>query len=105
MKKVCATTIVLALLWTAGCSVLISTPPVARIQIHGSNNQLSEYIVVLEAEPSSSSFDIPITDNYALNLDFQWLFGEEFDLSTADDQNQSMQEPIVSPWMMCTYRF
>ena len=105
MKKIYAPFIALMLLWTTGCSVLISTPPIARIQIHGSNNQLSEYIVVLDETPSESSLDIPISDSYVINLDFQWLFGAEENYSDTVNENISTPDLNVSPWMMCTYRF
>jgi hypothetical protein len=105
MKKLCPIIIACTLILTTGCSVLISTPPVARIQIHGLNNQTNVYIVALDAAPTQSTIDIRITDRYAINLDFQWLLGSnsESEMELTDDH--LTQKPPIIPWMMCTYRF
>lgn len=102
--------VLMAILVTTGCSILISTPPVARIQIYGTDNKVSEYVVVLEHKPSQSTIDIPITDRYAINLDFQWLMGSDYAYQNNQtdvdiDLNEKYQERSVTPWMMCTYRF
>lgn len=105
MKTVYITIVALALFVTTGCSVLISTPPVARIQIHGMDNQLDEYIVILDPAPSSNMIDIPLTDRYVINLDFQWLLGPSAEFETADADGRPDQYFSATPWMMCTYKF
>lgn len=104
MRQIFTTLIVCALFATTGCSVLISTPPVARIQMYGLNNQLNEYIVDLDSKPSENMIDIPITDRYAINLDFQWLLGEE-EFNAESEEGVLIQDLPITPWMMCTYRF
>lgn len=95
-----------ALFMFTSCSMFISTPRVAHIQINGADNhQLDEYIVVLDPEYDENLIDIQITDRYAINLDFQWLFNAAIGDETTSTDGPSELDWSATPWMVCTYKF
>jgi hypothetical protein len=87
------------------CSVFISTPHTAKISIQGLDNTYYEYIIALDDPVKEKSLDIHITKNYAIQLDFEWLWESDsktqlFDTSMEDD----LPSPLT-PWLLCKYRF
>lgn len=105
MKKLIYVIAICTLLPCMGCSMLITTPKVASIKIHGIDNRLNEYLVVLDPEYSEHMIGIQISDRYALNLDFEWLIDATIGFDEADIPGQPCEDIAVSPWMMCTYKF
>lgn len=87
-----------------GCSVFISTPRVARYQVQGLDNQFCEFVVALD-EPCEGNMDIRITDRYAIQFDFEWLWNADTDVTAGSASADPMVEPSLEPWMICKYRF
>ena len=94
------------LIWLYGCSVFISTPRIARINIQGLDNKYREYIVPLDAPSPDKNLDIPITKHYAIQLDFDWLWesGNKTQPYYYDSFDEDTAAPLT-PWMLCKYRF
>lgn len=88
----------------SGCSILLATPPAAHVQIDGLNSQLGEFIVVLNP-CSEQQMDIPITDRYALRIDFKWLWDQGGDNSGIYFQDPDDPTSLLTPWLTCKYRF
>ena len=88
----------------SGCSVFVSTPRVTRIQMQGVDDQLWEYIVTLD-NPADEDLGIQISDRYALQLDFEWLWNRESQADIYYDLNQESAEPTPAPWMLWKYNF
>ena len=95
----------LALLMFSGCSMFISTPRVAHIQIHGMDSRIDDYAVVLDPQCKETTFDIRISDRYAINLDFEWLFNATTGIESINPDGRTDMDWSGTPWMMCTYRF
>ena len=89
-----------------GCSIFVSTPRTAKIYIHGSDNNLNEYIIALEEPVDETNVGIRISKNYTLQLDFEWLWdsGTDSRLITNFQDNDDAASPLV-PWIVCKYRF
>ncbi len=90
----------------SGCSIFISTPRTAKIHIQGLDNQHYDYIIALDERLSEANLDIKISKHYAVQIDFDWLWGSAGD--TRLDFNNSLDEDIIPPlvpWMLCKYRF
>ena len=89
-----------------GCSIFVSTPHTAKIYIHGSDNNLNEYIIALEEPVDETNVGIRISKNYTLQLDFEWLWdsGTDSRLITNFQDNDDAASPLV-PWIVCKYRF
>lgn len=91
-----------------GCSVFISTPKVAKIQIQQLDNKLVEYAVNLE-NPAQSNLGIRLSNDYSLKLDFHWLWhmDERADIysDVYVEGDLDSDDPRLTPWMLCKYRF
>ena len=89
----------------SGCSIFISTPRTAKINIQGLDNKFFEYIIPLDEPTAETNLDIRISKRYALQLDFDWLW--ESDSESYLDYNPADKEtiPPLAPWMLCKYRF
>jgi hypothetical protein len=95
-----------ALLVVNGCSIFISTPRTARINIQDPNNTHHEYIVILDNSYNETRLDIPISDHYAVHFDFEWLWNSEFNAASAGcEVTDNDAVPPLTPWMICKYRF
>ena len=88
----------------SGCSVLVATPYEARVQVKGLNNQLNEYVIILNSPPESD-LDIQLTNNYAIKLDLQWLWDENFLNQPEFNLNGESATAPLTPWLTCKYRF
>jgi hypothetical protein len=89
----------------SGCSIFISTPRTAKIHIQGLDNRHYDYIIALDEPSAEANLDISISKHYAVQLDFDWLWGSASD--SRIDYN-SLDEDIIPPlipWMLCKYRF
>jgi len=94
------------LISVSGCSIFISTPRTARIHIQGLDNQHYDYVIALDEPLAEANLDITISKRYAVQLDFDWLWGTAS--YTRLDYNNSVDEdkiPPLVPWMLCKYRF
>lgn len=90
------------------CSVFISTPRTAKIHIQGLDNKYYEYVVALDEPITKTNMDIRISKNYAVQLDFEWLWDASDDImfgqkSTSDTDTDTVSP--LTPWMLCKYRF
>lgn len=87
-----------------GCSLLVSAPRYARIQIKGPGNHCNEVVIALDNAPKE---DIRLNDRYAINLDFQWLWYEKEDIDLIQNEAFKNQDSILplTPWFICKYRF
>jgi hypothetical protein len=92
------------LLNISGCSVLISKPHVAKIRIQGLDNKYHECIVSLD-DTSSNNMDIQISKNYAVQIDFEWLWDSDMEARLSPETPQEEIIPPLTPWMLCKYRF
>ncbi len=97
--------LMISLLWfVTGCSSLVSAPRMARIQIKGPANHNHEFVVSLDDLTDRNS-DIQLSDRYALNIDFQWLWYSSEDVGMIpNDTPEEIQAPLT-PWVLCKYRF
>jgi hypothetical protein len=97
-----------SILTITGCSVFISTPRVARIHVQRLDNKLVEYVVNLE-NPAQSNVGIRLNNDYSLKLDFQWLWhmDERSDIYSDVylETDLDSEDPRLTPWMLCKYRF
>ena len=89
-----------------GCSVFISTPRTARIHIQGLGNEYYDYIITLDQPLPEANLDIRISDRYAVQIDFEWLW-DAYNNDQADSNALQVEDQIVPlvPWMQCKYRF
>lgn len=87
-----------------GCSVFLSTPRVARYQMQGLDNQFNEFVVPLD-HPCEGNMDIELSDRYAVQFDFEWLWTGEAGTSAAAITDEVNTAPSLAPWMLCKYRF
>lgn len=96
------------MLSVTGCSVFISTPRVARIHVQRLDNKFVEYVVNLE-NPTQSNLGIRLSNDYSLQLDFEWLWhmDERSDLYTDIylEPEGDFEDPQLTPWMLCKYQF
>lgn len=96
------------MLIATGCSVFISTPRVARIQMQRLDNKWVEYVVNLE-DPTQSNVGIRLNHDYSLQLDFEWLWhmDKRADIYTDTylEADADFEDPRLTPWMLCKYRF
>ncbi len=90
----------------SGCSIFISTPRTAKIHIQGLNNQHYDYVIALDEPATEANLDITISKKYAVQLDFDWLWGSGFDtrMGYYNSVDEDKIPPLV-PWMLCKYRF
>ncbi len=102
-SKLYALIICCLLVWVSGCSIMISTPRTAEIRVQGLNNQFRSEFVTLD-DLIEQNLDIPLSDSYALMLDFQWLIGSNDELDS-EANLPPMAEPELAPWLMCAFRF
>lgn len=110
IKKVCHKTMVCLLiasvLGLTGCSVFVSTPKVASFHIQQLDNKFVEVLVSLD-DSAETNMDIHLNNRYTLQLDFDWLWNmdqrSEIYLDLESDTNS--EDPLLTPWMICKYRF
>lgn len=82
---------------------MISTPRQAEIRVQGLNDRVRVEVVSLD-DLLESNMEIPISERYALMLDFQWLVGTD-DTLDAETHRQSIVDTELAPWLICNYRF
>lgn len=90
----------------SGCSILLATPPATHVQIDGLNSQLGEFFISLNP-CSDQQMDIPISDRYALRIDFKWLWNQrntDSEMHFFQDVEDGFGTPLT-PWLTCKYRF
>lgn len=105
IHRVGMTTLLAALMLSAtDCSVFVSTPRVARINIHRLDHKLVEYVVNLD-DPTQSDIGIHLNSKYTLQLDFYWIWDMDDRSEIHMEVDQDFDEPKLSPWMLCKYRF
>lgn len=88
----------------SGCSILLATPPAAHVQIDGLNSQLGDFFIILNP-CSDQQMDIPISDRYALRIDFKWLWNQRNENPELYFQDPNDIETPLTPWLTCKYRF
>jgi hypothetical protein len=100
-------------LWTicmavaiCGCSIFVSTPPTAKYRIQGLDNKFYEYVITLDEPVNETNVGFRISNNYTLQLDFEWLWDSATDSRIAYNYlaDEDMAPPLV-PWVVCNYRF
>ncbi len=97
--------LVATLTFTAtGCSVFFSTPQVARYQIQQLDNSFVEVVVNLDT-PTETDLDIRLNNQYTLQLEFEWLWGADETAGIYQETELLSEEPQLTPWMICKYRF
>lgn len=95
----------ISLIWfIVGCSFLVSPPRMARIQIKGPANHSNEFVISLD-DLTERNTDIHLSDRYALNIDFQWLWYSPEDFETMSDETAEEIQAPLTPWVLCKYRF
>lgn len=105
MKKGLGIVLVISLMWfLAGCASFITTPRVARIQIKGPANHSNEFFVSLD-DLTQRNTDIHLSDRYAVNIDFQWLWYSHEDLNLLVSETPEEIQTPLTPWVLCKYRF
>ena len=105
MKTKLGIVLMVSLMWfMAGCSSLISPPRMARIQIRGPANHSNEFVVSLD-DLMQRNTDIELSDRYALNIDFQWLWYSHEDVDLTSIQTPEEIKAPLTPWVLCKYRF
>lgn len=89
-----------------GCALLDRPSRLAHIQIIGPGNHTKEFVIALDELESEETAGIKLTDNYAINIDLQWLWYEFEDLRFNHRANDP-DDPSMSltPWFICKYRF
>jgi hypothetical protein len=97
--------VVIVLLNIGGCSVLVSKPRIAKIRIQGLDNKYHECFVSLSGISSENDLDIQISKNYAVQIDFEWLWDSDTNTYLGPEKPQDEASPSLTPWMMCKYRF
>jgi hypothetical protein len=102
-SKLQAVIICCLLVWVGGCSIMISTPRQAEIRVQGLNDQFRTEFVTLD-DLVEQNLEIPLSNNYTLMLDFQWLLGSD-DEPDPDANLPSIVASELTPWLMCTVRF
>lgn len=97
--------LLVALMLTAtSCSVFVSTPRVGRIRIHRPDNKLIEYVVNLD-DPTEPDIGVHLNGKYTLQLDFLWIWNIDDRSKLYMKVDQDFDEPKLTPWMLCKYRF
>lgn len=96
--------VIIVLLTMSGCSLLISKPRIAKIRIQGLDNKYHECIVSLDGISSENDMDIQISKNYAVQIDFEWLWDSDSKTYLGPETPQD-EAPPLTPWMLCKYRF
>jgi len=100
-------TIAIALiLFFTGCTNFITPPRVAHIQVTGPGNVTKQFAIALDTE-TEQDMDIHLTDRYAVELFFQWLWYEQEDLDanySGKNQDGTTQQDLT-PWFLWKYRF
>ncbi len=86
-----------------GCSIFIAPQRTARVQINGIGNHVNEIVVFLD-DLTDTDLDIQLTENYAVRLDLQWLWSQEFTLFEPEPLDRQ-NPPLLSPLVSCKYRF
>ena len=88
----------------SGCSVFVSTPRVARYHVQGLDDRMTEFVIPLDTQ-YGTPMDIELSDRYAVQFDFEWLWNTEPESSEAAATNDTTSAPSLAPWMICKYRF
>ena len=105
--KICLQWLLIIMVWfgASGCSILVAKPPTAHVQIDGLNHQIGEFVVALNPT-DQQQLDIHLGRQYALRLDFRWLWDQDRGSSQfyVQQDPDDFQAPLT-PWMTCKYRF
>ena len=108
MKNKLGIVLIVSLMWfMVGCSSVLSTisaPRMARIQIRGPANHKNEFVISLD-DLMQHNTDINLSDRYALNIDFQWLWYSREDVGIISGENLDEVQAPLTPWVLCKYRF
>jgi hypothetical protein len=108
IHRVSLVAVIAFILAATGCSVFISTPRVARIHVQRLDNKFVEYVVNIE-NPTQSNLGIRLNNDYSLQLDFEWLWrmDDRSDIysDTYLEADIDYEDPQLTPWMLCKYRF
>ena len=108
MKMRLGIVLMVSLMWfMAGCSSMLSTisaPRMARIQIRGPANHSNEFVISLD-DLTQRNTDINLSDRYALNIDFQWLWYSREDVGMNSGEPLEEVQAPPTPWVLCKYRF
>ncbi|MBI5062292.1 MAG: hypothetical protein HZB87_02140 [Desulfatitalea sp.] len=105
MKKKLGIVLMIGLMWfMAGCSSFVSPPRMARIQIKGPANHSNEFVVSMD-DLTHRNTDIYLSDRYAVNIDFKWLWYSQEDLGTIASETPAEIQAPLTPWVLCKYRF
>jgi len=94
------------ILLLAGCASFVTPPRMANIQIRGPGNITKQFAITIDPSTELDT-DIHLTDRYAVELFFQWLWYEKEDLEseyTVPKQDGSPSQDLT-PWFLCKYRF
>lgn len=89
---------------TTGCSVFISTPQTASYHIQQLDDRLVEVVISLDT-PTETDLDIHLNNRYTLELEFEWLWTSDEQVGIHAEVETNLEEPQLTPWMMCKYRF
>jgi hypothetical protein len=89
---------------TTGCSVFLSTPQMASYQIQRLDNSFVEMVIRID-EPTETNLDIRLNNRYTLQLEFDWLLNMEETPRFYEEAKHMSEDPLLTPWMMCKYRF
>ena len=89
---------------TTGCSVFLATPQMAHDQIQQLDDSFVEMVIRID-EPTETNLDIRLNNRYTLQLEFDWLLNMEETPHFYEDTKHMSEEPLLTPWMMCKYRF
>ena len=91
-------------LCATGCSVFITTPQTASYHIQQLDDRLVEVVINLDA-PIETDMDIHLTNRYTLELEFEWLWNLNDQEEAHLEAEATSEEPQLTPWMLCKYRF
>lgn len=107
MKRRLKKTFAIALiLFLTGCANFITPPRVAHVQVKGPGNMTKQFAFSLDPTIQQNT-DIHLSDRYAVELFFQWLWYEKEDLdATYTGKSQDgAEDQDLTPWFLCKYRF
>lgn len=97
--------LVAALMLTAtGCSVFISTPQKASYHIQQLDDRFVEVVISLDTY-TETDLDIHLNNRYTLQLEFDWLWSPEETSGIYIELEDNTEDPQLTPWMVCKYRF
>lgn len=87
-----------------GCSVFFSTPQMASYHIQQLDDSFVEVVINIDT-PTETDLDINLNNRYTLQLEFDWLLNIDEAPGDYEESKRLSEEPQLTPWMMCKYRF